>query len=356
VSDIKISDFSIQMQAWGRYGPTPREMVELSQRAEKSGYHGVGMSWSTSLPSSYGEGEGIFTSWPLIMEKHPGYYVDALAVLPMIAQATSTIRFGLNAFIVPAFHPFYVAKYLATLDVASGGRLTTAFGFGVSEADGTSRMFEWLGSTIPAKRRGDAAEEALEVITRLWTESELLDHRGEFFFGKQMLVEPKPVQNPYPEVWWAGERKRSLRMAARFATYLELSGQTIAMSGHRPSDRIREFYAPGLDEANEEYGGLAKLAIRLDPRVTEKPVTAKERAALYWYEDRPELAGLHEVLPAGSPEQCAEVVSALREAGVEHFVLDFSHLGYESLPVVTAQLEAWASEVVPLLSEAKASV
>ena len=351
MSKISISDFSIQLQVWGREVPTAEGMVEISQRAEELGYYAIGLSWITTLTASYGEGEGLVKGWKLMMEEDPGHYMDSLAVLPMIAQATHTIRFGLNTFIPPALHPFYIAKYLATLDVASDGRLTTAFGFGVTEEDGTSRMFEWLGSPIPAKRRGLAAEEALALITSLWSESQPLDHEGEFFFGKQMLVEPKPVQKPYPELWWAGERKRSIKLAAQYGKYLELSGETLgSTAGQRPLERIHEFYASGLEEANAQWGGSAKIALRLDPRVMERPVTSRERAELYWYEDRPEIAGIHEVLAVGSPEQCAEVVLALRDAGVDHFVLDFTHQGYQSLRFAIEQAEAWATDVMPLLS------
>jgi alkanesulfonate monooxygenase SsuD/methylene tetrahydromethanopterin reductase-like flavin-dependent oxidoreductase (luciferase family) len=355
MTDLTTSDFSLMLVTWGRKRPTVQEMVEVSQRAEKLGYYSVGVAWMTTLAESYEtladsfgeEAEGLVKGWSLIMEKY--HCLEALAVVPMIAQATSTIRVGLNALVPPALHPFYVAKYLATLDVATDGRVTTAFGFGVTEGDGTSRMLEWLGSTIPAKRRGLASEEALEVITRLWTESGPLDHDGEFFRGKQMLVEPKPIQKPYPEIWWAGERKRSLKMAARYGKYVEIQGEAILWSGQRPLDRIREFYTPALDEANQEWGGSAKMAMLLGARVTEKPMTSGERAALYWFKARPE-RGVDEVLPVGTPEQCAEVIHDLREAGIEHFILDFCHEGYESLSFANEQIEAWATDVMPLLS------
>ena len=275
MSEISMSDYSLMLVEWGREFPRVEEMVEISRRAEKCGYYSVGLTWLATLPDSFWQDtEGLLRGWPLIMENYPGHYLDALVVLPMIAQATSTIRLGLNAFIVPALHPFYVAKYLATLDVASGGRVCTAFGFGQAEADGTSRMFEWLGSAVPSKRRGLAAEEALDVIMRLWTENDPVDHQGEFFFGKQMLVEPKPVQKPYPEFWWAGERKRSLKLAARYGRFLELHGESVAWGGQHPLERIREFYAPALAEANEQCGGSAKLSIQIGARVTERPLTA----------------------------------------------------------------------------------
>ena len=348
MNDFTPGNFSVSLMQWGREFPTAPGVVEVARRAETRGYHSIGLSWMTTLPDSFWEGEGLVRGWQPTTGDRPGHYLDSLALLPMIAQATSELQFGLNAFIAPALHPFYVAKYLATLDVASGGRLATMFGFGVTEDDGTSRMFEWLGSTVPAGRRGDAAEEALEVITKLWTESAPLDHAGEFFFGKQMLVEPKPVQKPYPEIWWAGERKRSLKLAARFARYLELHGDGLSRGGGHPLTRIREFYVPELQAANDKWGGSAQIAVEIGVRVTEKPLTTAERAELYWFDDRPD-SPFHEVLPVGSPEQCAEAILALRDAGVAHFSLDISQHGYESLTFAIEQLDAWASDVVPLL-------
>ena len=351
MSEITIGDFSMPLMTWGRKFPTVSEIVDFSQRVEKLGYYSVGLAWLPALTDDYGQGDGIIGGWPLIMDDHPGHCLESLAVLPMIAQATSALRLGLNALMLPALHPFYVAKYLATLDVASGGRVTTVFGFGIPEADGTSRLLEWLGSNVPTNRRGRAAEEALEVITRLWTESEPLDHEGEFFRGKQMLVEPKPVQNPYPEIVWAGERKGAIKLAARYGKYLELQGEAVVLWGYRPLERIREFYAPSLADANERWGGSAKLSILIGARVTEKPLTPAELAKLYWFEDRPDSA-FPEVLPAGSPEQCAEVILALREVGIDHFLVDFSHEGYESLSFAIEQAEAWTTDVMPLLSRA----
>ena len=44
------------------------------------------------------------------------------------------------------------------------------------------------------------------------------------------------------------------------------------------------------------------------------------------------------------------MIVALREAGIDHFVLDFSHEGYDSLSFATEQVEAWATDVMPLLT------
>ena len=317
-------------QVWGREVPTAEGMVEISQRAEELGYYAVGLSWITTLTASYGEGEGLVKGWKLMMEEDPGHYMDSLAVLPMIAQTTHTIRFGLNTFIPPALHPFYIAKYLATLDVASDGRLTTAFGFGVTEEDGTSRMFEWLGSTIPANRRGLASEEALEVITRLWSESEPLDHEGEFSSASRCWWSQSPFRNPIPSS--GGLESASGRSVGRPVRKIpgtlwrdaRVHGRAASARAHSRVLRIRA----GRGEC--AVGRLCEI-VRLDPRVMERPVNVPVSGrSFYWYEDRPEIAGIHEAAAGwlaravrrGDP-------SSLRDAGVDHFVLDFTHQGYQ---------------------------
>ena len=54
-------------------------------------------------------------------------------------------------------------------------------------------------------------------------------------------------------------------------------------------------------------------------------------------------------MAAGSPEQCAEAVRAYREAGMEHFVLDFHRHGLDPVDIIHEQMERWANDVVPLL-------
>jgi alkanesulfonate monooxygenase SsuD/methylene tetrahydromethanopterin reductase-like flavin-dependent oxidoreductase (luciferase family) len=308
----------------------------------------VGFSWLATVPDTADpEGEGLSRAWSAIMEPHPGHILEPLVLLPMIAHATRTLRLGFNALVTPVIHPFHIARYLATLDIASNGRVTTTFAFGIPETDGTSRTLDWLGNPIPSNRRGDASVEALEIITRLWSEHLPFDFEGEFFHGKQMLVAPKPVQNPYPEIWIGGTGPRANMLAGRYGACLEVYGEALALLGS-PLELIRERFVPDLERANEKWGGCANLGVVLCAQVTDKPLTSAQRAALYMYEDRPD-SGYAEISAFGSPEQCAQVIIALRDAGVDRFTLDLYRHGYDSLSFAAEQADAWATEVVPLL-------
>jgi hypothetical protein len=73
MSGLTPGDFSLVLVGWGRRFPAAQETVALAQRAERSGYYSAGFAWLTTLPLSWGEGEGLVTGWPLIMDGFPGH-------------------------------------------------------------------------------------------------------------------------------------------------------------------------------------------------------------------------------------------------------------------------------------------
>jgi len=51
----------------------------------------------------------------------------------------------------------------------------------------------------------------------LWTTDSPIDFHGKYIQGKQIAVEPKPQQKPYPPIWWGGHHRSSLLMAGKYA-------------------------------------------------------------------------------------------------------------------------------------------
>ena len=56
-------------------------------------------------------------------------------------------------------------------------------------------------SASRANGGGRYLEESVEVIRRLWTENHV-DHDGPCFSFRDVSVEPKPVQQPHPPIWF----------------------------------------------------------------------------------------------------------------------------------------------------------
>jgi alkanesulfonate monooxygenase SsuD/methylene tetrahydromethanopterin reductase-like flavin-dependent oxidoreductase (luciferase family) len=222
-------------------------MIELAVHAEELGYYSVTIPHVPILPyGSERPPDGFI--WKSIPTEYKDYQYDALVLLPMIAQATSRIKIGFNVAVTPWLHPFVWAKYLASLDAATQGRVIAGFGLGAAIAGQPAKAPHNIG--IEGKH-GKMSDEVLDVIMRLWHEDEPQSFDGEFYKGHDLVVEPKPVQKPHPEFWWAGAAKAGARRAAQHGGMLELTWPSLR--------RIREELAPN--------------------HVAERPVTALFRLA-----------------------------------------------------------------------------
>jgi alkanesulfonate monooxygenase SsuD/methylene tetrahydromethanopterin reductase-like flavin-dependent oxidoreductase (luciferase family) len=256
-------------------------------------------------------------------------------LLPMLAQATSRIRVGFNVLVTPWAHPFLWAKYIASLDAASGGRIIAGFGLGHGPTGGPIKALDNIG--IDGTKRGKMSDEALDIIVKLWQAEDVISFEGEFYRGVDLAIAPKPLQKPYPEIWWAGRATPSIRRAAQYNAMLEVTWP--------PLRKVREEYAPGLATANRKYGSRSKLAICMYAGLFAKRID-REELSRHYFGWRGEAL---EPIAAGDPEQCAEVLRDYRAAGIEHFVLDFHRHGLDSVRVLHDQMERFARDVLPLL-------
>ena len=223
---------------------------------------------------------------------------------------------------------------MATLDVISGGRVIAGFGLGHAPPKGPTKALHNLG--IDGHKRGKMSDEALEFVTRLWTADELVSFEGEFYRGIDLAVSPKPVQKPYPELWWAGYADPSIRRAAQFGAMLEASQPSLS--------KVREVYAPKLAEANHQYGGNATLGGMFHAWVGDELSPTQLQSRYFGWE-----GDALDAMAAGSPEQCAQTIRDFAQAGMKHFVLDFHRHGLDPVDTIHDQMERWANEVVPRL-------
>ena len=136
--------------------------------------------------------------------------LEPMTLLSIVAGATERLKFGTNAVVLPFRDPITFARQCATLDYLSDGRFLPAVAIGRGDAP------EWEATGRSPKGRGARADEALEVITRLW-ESESADFNGEFYSLKGASITPRPKQSPLP-LWLGGASKAAIRRTARFGS------------------------------------------------------------------------------------------------------------------------------------------
>jgi alkanesulfonate monooxygenase SsuD/methylene tetrahydromethanopterin reductase-like flavin-dependent oxidoreductase (luciferase family) len=137
--------------------------------------------------------------------------LETWVTLTHLAAKTERIRLGTLVTPIPFRPPGMLAKMLSTLDILSNGRVVLGVGAGWSqdEFDGYS---VWDGPKV----RVDKTKEGLELMIRLWTEDEV-NFEGKFYVAKGAVLDPKPVQKPYPELLFGSTGSRMIRLAAKYA-------------------------------------------------------------------------------------------------------------------------------------------
>jgi alkanesulfonate monooxygenase SsuD/methylene tetrahydromethanopterin reductase-like flavin-dependent oxidoreductase (luciferase family) len=141
---------------------------------------------------------------------HVAHYVDGLASLGIIAGCTDEVTIGTNVIVLPFRPAAVVAKAALTVAGASPRRRVV---LGVGPGGDVPHEFAMTGADVST--RGRYADEALDVIRRLWSERPCTYHgRWNRFDGVTML----PADGPRPDIWVGGRSVAALRRAVRFGT------------------------------------------------------------------------------------------------------------------------------------------
>jgi len=134
--------------------------------------------------------------------------LEPLTLLAVVAGATRRLKLGTNAIVLPFHDPISFARQCATLDHLSDGRLLPTVAVGREDAP------EWAATGRSPKGRGEKVDEALEVMTRLWS-SESASFEGKHFQLRDASISPRPKQSPLP-LWIGGDSPSAIRRTVRF--------------------------------------------------------------------------------------------------------------------------------------------
>lgn len=148
--------------------------------------------------------------------------LETWVALTYLAGKTEHIHLGTQFTPIPFRPPAILAKMLSTLDVLSNGRVILGVGAGWSQAE-----FEGYSEWNSPKIRVDKTKEGLELMLRLWTEEELT-FNGKYYHAERAVLEPKPVQKPYPTLFVSGRARsyRMLRLAGKYGDLFNVTSQT----------------------------------------------------------------------------------------------------------------------------------
>jgi probable F420-dependent oxidoreductase len=143
---------------------------------------------------------------------------DHVVMAAAVIEATKKIRVGHLVLCNLFRHPAITAQSLMTLDQLSGGRLLAGLGSGWTETE-----FKMSGIAFPpVTERLRMLDEAIACILSLW-QNERTTFDGEFYHFKDAILWPKPIQQPHPPIIVGGGGKGLLRLAAKYADYVNVS-------------------------------------------------------------------------------------------------------------------------------------
>ncbi|MEV8036961.1 LLM class F420-dependent oxidoreductase [Streptomyces sp. NPDC086182] len=179
-----------------------RDVPDVARAAEAIGYDSLWVFERALFPDPPTQGlygiEGL--AWP---EAYRGV-ADPLVTLTLAAAATERAELGTSVLVAPLHVPFQLAKALASLDAASGGRVVAGFGTGWS-------LDEYAAASVrPFEERGQVLDEVIGVCRAVWGPDPVV-YDGTLTKIASAAVGPKPAR-PIPILLAANTGKARRRL------------------------------------------------------------------------------------------------------------------------------------------------
>ena len=136
-----------------------------------------------------------------------GYATSPSILLAAAAQRTKRIRIGPLIYILPLYHPLRLIEEICLLDNLSDGRFMLGMGRGISPIE--AGFYGVPGSETQA-RYIEASDLILKAL-----QSETLTYQGKYYTFNNVPMTMRPIQKPYPELWYATRTPESFAWAGK---------------------------------------------------------------------------------------------------------------------------------------------
>jgi probable F420-dependent oxidoreductase len=233
-----------------------------------------------------------------------GPTANNMVSLAAAAGATERIKLMSGIVLVPLYPPPLLAKQVAMLDVVSDGR----FHLGVGVGGEFPKEFDAVN--VPVTERGARTNEALEVIDKLLTETDV-HFDGRFTTLDGVTIAPRGVQQPRVPIWVAGRKDVAMRRAARHAEGWLPYMYTPSMLAES-MDKIATFTAEAGRPEGSVAGGLYIFTCVHPDRDTALEMANRQLSRQY-NQDFSKLVSKYTI--AGSPDDCIARINEYVEAG-----------------------------------------
>ncbi|MEZ0067378.1 putative F420-dependent oxidoreductase [Streptacidiphilus sp. MAP12-20] len=287
-----------------------KDVAAVARAAEEIGYDSLWVFERLLVPTEPTQGLYGVPGLPW-----PDFYrgvAEPLMTLATAGAVTERVELGSSVLIASLHVPFQLAKQLATLDAATGGRVLAGFGTGWSHDEFAA------ASVAPFAERGRQLDELLDVLAAVWG-PDPVSYQGTWSTVEPSVVGPKPAR-PIPVLLAGSSPKALARVARRADGWLPVGV---------PLDKLPAVWA-GVREAAEGYGRDAsalRISGRANVQITPQALPETGRQPY-----------------TGSREQIVADVVTSAEAGMHELLLDLqgSAAGAKELIDLAADFHAAA--------------
>src|SRR5215472_6271996 len=137
-----------------------------------------------------------------------GQLSASLTLLSYLAACTTRIRLGTAVVVLPWHNPVLLAEQVATLDLLSNGR----FDFGVGKG---YRDAEFESFCIAKDEATERFDECMDILRKAWTSAGRFSYQGKHWNYRNIVVEPRPLQQPHPPFWMGAGSPEGIRRAGQ---------------------------------------------------------------------------------------------------------------------------------------------
>ncbi|MFF4096372.1 LLM class F420-dependent oxidoreductase [Streptomyces sp. NPDC001834] len=282
-----------------------RDVATVARAAEEAGFESLWVFERILFPEP--ATQGLYGVPGLPWPDQYRAVADPLITLALAAAVTERPRLGTSVLVAPLHVPFQLARSLASLDVASGGRVIAGLGTGWS-------LDEYAAASVaPFDRRGAVLDELLDVCAAVWGPDPVA-YEGELTTIAPSMVGPKPV-GPIPVYLPANSPRATRRLVDRADGWMP-----VAAGPAQLAEQWRRVQDMAAERGRERP---VDIRVRVNARHTPEPVGSEGRQPFH-----------------GSVAQIVEDLVAHAGPDVTAFVLEL-----QSTPRDAAELVDVAAEV-----------
>lgn len=207
------------------------ERLEYYSAAEDAGFWGVHIAEHHASPVN--------------MAPSPSLFLAALA------RQTKTIRLGPLCYLLTLYSPLRMMEEIAMLDHLSHGRLELGVGRGVSP-------FELAYHNIDHAKSRDMFIDAYHCI-REGMVHETLNYEGPFYTYRDVPIELRPAQKPWPAFWYGSSNTTGATWAGENGMHFTANGPTSFAKVNIDAYRTALAARGGAEQPKSEFAGGAAI-------------------------------------------------------------------------------------------------